>query len=105
MCLRRKGKDNLEFCLVNFVYVIQRALQFLHFWYSNVNSYSSASESNKQNPPNRTIDLPFFSRDKHIISLRNVPSPAPGESLPYWFQGNFAVLFVLVYCLREFFLS
>ena len=41
----------------------------------------------------------------HITSLKNLPHPAPGESLPYWFQGNFAAMFVLNYWLREFLLS
>ena len=38
-------------------------------------------------------------------SLKNLLSPAPNESLPYWFQGNFAASFVLNFCLREFLLS
>ena len=53
----------------------------------------------------RTLDLPFFFRYKHIPSLNNLPSPAPNESLPYWFQGNFAASFVFNFCLREFLLS
>ena len=61
----------------------QRALQFLHIHCSNVNSYSSAPESNKQNPLDRTLDLPFLFRYNHITSLKNVPSPVPRESLPY----------------------
>ena len=60
----------------------QKALQFLHIHCSNVNSYSSAPELDKQNPPDRTIDLPFFSRYKHITSLKNHLSRAQGESLP-----------------------
>ena len=65
----------------------------------------SVSESNKQNPRDRTLDLPFFFRYKHIPSLKNFPSPAPNDSLLYWFQGNFAASFVLNFCLREFLLS
>ena len=42
---------------------------------------------------------------EHIPSLKNLPSPAPNESLPYWFQGNFAASFVFNFCLREFLLS
>ena len=68
-------------------------------------SHTSAPESNRQNPPDKTMDLPFFFRYKDIASLKNVPSPAPSESLPYWFQGNFAAMFVLNYWLREFLLS
>ena len=83
----------------------QRALQFLHICGSDVRSHSSALESNKQNPRDRTLDLPFFCRYKHIPSLKNLSSPAPNESLPYWFQGNFAASFVLKFCLREFLLS
>ena len=71
----------------------------------NCNSLCSASESNKQNPRDSTLYLPIFFRYKHITSLRNLPSPAPNESLPYWFQGNFAASFVLNFCLREFLLS
>ena len=53
----------------------------------------------------RTLDLPFFFCYKHPASLRNLPSAAPSESQPYWFQGNFAAVFVLNYWLREFLLS
>ena len=68
-------------------------------------SHSSAPESYKQNPRDRTLALHFFFRYKHIPSLENLPSPAPNESLPYWFQGNFVASFVLNFCLREFLLS
>ena len=71
----------------------------------NWNPLCLVSESNKQNPRDRTLDLPFFFRYKHIPSLKNLPSPAPNESLPYWFQGNFVASFVLNFCLREFLLS
>ena len=83
----------------------QRALQFLHIHSSDVRSHSSAPESNKQNPRDRTLDLPIFFRKKHIPSLKNLSSPAPNESLPYLFQGNFASSFVLNFCLKEFLLS
>ena len=71
----------------------------------NCNALCSVSESNKQNPRDRTLDLPFFFCYEHIPSLKNLPSPAPNESLPYWFQGNFAASFVFNFCLREFLLS
>ena len=80
----------------------QGALQFLHIYCSDVHSHSSAPQSNKQNPRDRTLDLPFFFRKKYVPSLINLPSPAPSESLPYWFEGNFAASFVLNFCLREF---
>ena len=72
---------------------------------SDVCSHSSAPESNKQNPRDRTLDLPFFFRLRHITSLKNLPSPAPNESSAYWFQGKFAASFVLNFCLRECLLS
>ena len=78
----------------------------MHIYWSDVRSHSSAPESNKQNPRDRTLDLPFFFFCyKHIPSLKSLPSPAPNESLPNWFQGNFAALFVFNFCLREFLLS
>ena len=80
-------------------------ITILHIYCSDVRSYSSAPESNKQNPCDRTPDLPILFRYKRIPSLKNLPSPAPNESLPYWFQGNFAASFVLNFCLREFLLS
>ena len=83
----------------------QRALQFLHIYCSDVHSHSSAPESNKQNLRDRTLDLPSFFCYKHIPSLKNLPSPAPNESSPYRFQGNFAGSFVFNFCLREFLLS
>ena len=83
----------------------QSAFQFLHIYCTDVRSHSSAPKSNKQHLRDRALDLPFFFRYKHIPSLKNLPSPAPNESLPYWFQGNFAASFVLNFCLREFLLS
>ena len=83
----------------------QRELQFLHIYCSGVPTHSAAPESNKQNPRDRTLDLPMFFRYKHITSLKNLPSPAPNEGLPYWFQGNFAASSVLNFCLRESLLS
>ena len=71
----------------------------------NCNAFCSASEPNKQNPPDRTLDLPLFFRYKHIISHKNLLSLAQGESLPYWFEATIAALFVLVYLFREFLLS
>ena len=71
----------------------------------NCNALCLVSESNKQNPRDRTLDLPFFFRYKCIPSLKNLPSPAPNDSSPYWLQGNFAAPFVFNFCLREFLLS
>ena len=83
----------------------QRALQFLHIYCSDIRNHSSAPESNKQNSRDRTLDLSIFFRYKDIPSLKNLPSPEPNESSPYWFQGNFATSFVFSFCLREFLLS
>ena len=94
----------MDFCLRDSE-AEQRALQFLHIHCSNVDSYSPAPESNKQNPPDRTLDLPFFFCYKHITSLKSLLSRAPSESLLYWFQCNFAAMFDLNYWLREFPLS
>ena len=109
MCIRRKkrGKSKVPFrgfCLRDSV-AEQRGLQFLHIYCSNVNSYSSAPESKRQNLPDRTMDLPFFFRYKDIASLKNLPSLAPSENLPHWFQGNFAAVSVLISWLRGFLLS
>ena len=62
MCLRQKKKGkskNLShgFCLRDSE-AKQRALQSLHIYSSDVKSCSSAPESNRQNPPDRAIDLP-----------------------------------------------
>ena len=109
MCLwrKKKGKSTVlsrAFCLFD-PETEQRASQFLHIYCSDVRSHSSAPESNNQNPRDRTSDLPFFFHFKHLTSLKNLPSAAPNESLPCWFQGNFAASFVLNFCLREFLLS
>ena len=87
MCLRRKKKSKSEvlsrgFCLRDSEDK-QRELRFLHIHCSNVNSYSSAPESHRPNLPDRTMDLPFFIRYKHLTSIKNVPLLAPSESLPY----------------------
>ena len=98
MCLRRKKKGKSKvlsggFCL-RYSEAEKRVLQKLHICCSKVDSYSSAPQSNKQNPQDRTLDLSFFFRYKHITSLKNLPSPAPNESLPHWFQDNFAAISV-----------
>ena len=72
MCVRRKkrGKSKLlsgGFCLRDSE-AEQRALQFLHIYCLNFNSYSSAPESIRQNPRDRTMDLPFCY--KHMTSLK-----------------------------------
>ena len=77
----------------------------MRIYCSDEHSHSSAPESNKQNPRDRTLDLSIFFRYKHIPSLKNLPSPAPNESSAYWFQGNSAASFTFNFCLREFLLS
>ena len=84
MCLYRNNMSKSTnqsggFCLRDSE-AVHRALQLLHIYCSNENSYSSAPESDKQNPLGRHLDLPFFFRYKHIISLKNLPSQAPSES-------------------------
>ena len=105
MCLRRKKKGKSKVLFRGFFLrdsqAEQRELRFLHIHCSNVNSYSSAPESNRPNPPDRTMDLPFFFRYMHMTSLVSLPLPASSESLLYWFQGNFAATFVLNFWLRE----
>ena len=97
MCLRRKKKGkskvpSIGFCLRD-AEAEQRALQFLHIYCSNVSSYSSASESMKQNPQDKTLDLSICFRYKHITSLKNLPLPAPSENLLCWFHCNSYVCF------------
>ena len=106
MCLERKkmGKSKVlsrGFCLFD-PETEQRALQFLHIYCSDERSHSSAPESNKQNPRDRTLDLSIFFLYKYILSLKNLPSLEPNESSAYWSQGNFAASFVFNFCLREF---
>ena len=84
MCLRRKKKGKSEvvsggFCLRDSE-IKQRALQSLHIYCSNVNSYSSTPESNKQSPPDRTMDLPFFFRYMDITPLKKRPE----KSIEYY---------------------
>ena len=63
MCLRqnKKGKSKVMSGRLSLgdSEAEQRALQFLHSRCSDVNTYSSAPESNKRNLPDRTTDLPF----------------------------------------------
>ena len=54
----------------------------------NYNAFCSASELNKPNPGDRSLDLPFFFRYKHISSLKSNLSRAQGGSLPFWFRDN-----------------
>ena len=92
MCLRRKTKGVSRvlaggFCLRDSE-AVQKALRFLHIYYPNVNSYSSAPESSKQNPPDLTVDVPSFYHYGHITSLKDVPSPATSERLPHCFKAT-----------------
>ena len=86
--------------LADFAYIFRSQAEGIHC--SNVDRCSSTPGSDKQNPPYRALDLPFFFRYNHITSLKKPFSPAPSESLPYWLQGNFAAMFVLNYWLKEF---
>ena len=84
MCSRgkKKGKSNARsdgFC-VRDSEAKKRALQPLHIYCSITNSYSSTTESNKQNPRDRTLDLPFFVCYLHLISIKDLPSAAPSDS-------------------------
>ena len=74
MCLTRKKKGKSkalsgQFCL-RYSEAEQTALQFLHIYCSNVNSCSSAPESNKQNRRGSTSDLSFLFCYKHQIYLK-----------------------------------
>ena len=49
----------------------------------------SASESRKQNPPDKATDLPFLFHLKHITPLKKAPSPTQRDSLSYRIQTTF----------------
>ena len=53
----------------------------------NYNAFCSISESNKQNPRGRTLDLPFFCYE-HITSLKTSFACSRLE-FALWFRGNF----------------
>ena len=59
--------------------------------FENYNIFGVASESNKRNPRDRTLYLPFFFLYKNITYLKSDLSLAQSKSLPSWFQGNFCV--------------
>ena len=68
---------------------ITHTLESKTFGRSNFrNSGGAMGGYGKQNPPEGTLDLTFFFRYKYITCLKNHLSPARGDSLPYWFQGN-----------------
>ena len=100
---------NLKLCRADFVYVIQEPSREHYNCCIFIAQMLAVTplllKSNEQNRPDRTLDLPFFFRYKHMTSLKSLFPPAPSKSLPYLFQGNFAAIFVLNYWLREFPLS
>ena len=109
MCLTRRKKGKCKvlsrgFCISDSE-AEQRALQFLHIHCSSVNSYSSAPESNRQNQPNRTMDVLFFFQYIHITSRKNVPSPDQARVCRSGFRATLCAVFVLSYWLRKFLLS
>ena len=62
-------KMSLKVCLAEFVYFIQECVVVASFQPKipeNYNAFCSAAGSNKQNPCNRTSDLPFFFRYKPL---------------------------------------
>ena len=59
----------------------------------NHSAFCSASESDKQKPGERTLDLPIFFCYKYINSLKNHLSIAQGESLPHCFGAILAAVF------------
>ena len=71
----------------------------------NNNAFYSASASNKQNPQDGTLDLPFFFRYKHITSLKTTFRLHKARACPAGFRATSAAVFVLIYWLREFHLS
>ena len=59
-------------------------------------------EVGKQNPCDRTLDLPFFFRCKLITCLRNHLLPiAQGKSCPTGFEATFAAVLALIYLIKE----
>ena len=80
-----RGKVKLRFLTPE---AEQRALQFLHIHYSNIKNCSSAPGSNKQDPPDRTLDLSLLFRYEQAASLKSLPSSEPSKSLPYWFSKH-----------------
>ena len=69
---RNKKKVNLKVCLEDFVYLIQElrsnCLHLSNKYATIVIALCSASESRKQNPQDKTLNLPFFFCLKHITS-------------------------------------
>ena len=68
-------------------------------------AFCLASESNKQNTRDRTLDLPSFFLYTHITSLKNRFRLHKARVCPAGLGATFAVVFVLIYMLREFPLS
>ena len=66
------------------------------------NHFCYATESNKQIPRERTLDLPFLFHHKNITSRKKHLSLAKGESVPYRFRGNFCSRVCLIYRLESF---
>ena len=105
---KKKGKSKVlsrGFCLFDSE-AEQRALQFLHIYCSNVNSYCSAPESNKQNLPDRTKDLPVFFRYRqlktslcpHQVRVSRTGFRATLRQCLFWITGwkNFFCLHLLI---------
>ena len=66
---------------------------------------SGTSKSIVQRTDASPLLLPFFLRHKHITSFKSHPSLAQGQSLPYWFRGNFCGRVCFDVRVREFPLS
>ena len=88
---------NLEVCLIDFVYLIQkpsRSIITLGSLVLKSNNLHTAPPSNKQNP--------FFFRYKDIISLKTTFRLHKARLCPIGFGAAFAAVFALIYWLREF---
>ena len=71
-----RNRVNLNFCRAHFVYLIQKPSRgHYNFCISITQTYAvtpQTPESNKQNPRDRTLDLPFCFRYRHLPSLNKL---------------------------------
>ena len=63
----------------------------------NCNTFCSASESYKQNPQDRTLDLPLFFCHQDITSLKTTFRLHKARVCLSAFGGTFAAMIVLIY--------
>ena len=101
--MKKKSKSKVLSGMIWFIW-FRSCVEFISFQPKlpeKYNAFCLASKSNKQNPPSRTSDLPFFLRYKNITFLKTTFLLRKARVCPTGFEATLAALVSLIYRLRK----